>query len=104
MPAVDWAGLETEMATGWHRKGHIHQDPFYYVDYGLAQLGAMQVWRAAQTDPAGAVARFRHALSLGGSLPLPELYRAAGARLAFDAGPLREAVALAEETMAALEG
>jgi oligoendopeptidase F len=103
MQGVDWSGLEQEMATGWHRKGHIHQDPFYYVDYGLAQSGAAQVWRAARQDQAAAVARYRQALGLGGSLPLPDLYAAAGARLAFDAGPLREAVAMMEETIASLE-
>ncbi len=47
----DWSGLDEQLATGWHRKGHIHQDPFYYVEYGLALLGAVQVWRNALSDP-----------------------------------------------------
>ncbi len=102
MPGVDWRGLEAEMMTGWHRKQHIHRSPFYYVEYGLAQLGAVQVWRNALRDQAGALAAYRRALSLGGTVSLPELYQAAGARFAFDAGTLREAVELIENVIAQL--
>ncbi|MGH2592170.1 MAG: M3 family metallopeptidase, partial [Anaerolineae bacterium] len=100
---VDSSGLEQEMVTGWQRKAHIHQDPFYYVEYGLAQLGAVQVWRNAVKDQAASVARYRRALSLGGTQPLPKLFEAAGAKFAFDAGTLREAVGLMEETIARLD-
>ena len=103
MPGVDWSGLDEEMKTGWHRKLHIHQVPFYYVEYGLAQLGAMQIWRNVLSDQAGAVASYRQALALGGSVPLPQLFAAAGARFAFDAGTLRAAVDLAEEIIDKLE-
>jgi oligoendopeptidase F len=103
MPGVDWSGLENEKATGWHRKPHIHESPFYYVEYGLAQLGAMQVWRNALNDQAGAVRAYRSALALGGSRPLPELYQAAGARLAFDAPTLRSIVELVEHKLEELE-
>ena len=78
MPGVDWSGLDNEMMTGWHRKLHIYHYPFYYVEYGLAQLGAVQVWRNALEDQSDAVAHYRAALSLGGTVPLPELYAAAG--------------------------
>lgn len=84
IPGVDWSGLEDACVTGWHRKGHIHGYPFYYVEYGLAELGAVQVWANALHDQAGAVAAYRHALSLGAPRPLPELFKAAGARFAFD--------------------
>jgi oligoendopeptidase F len=103
MPGVDWSGLEDTMVTTWQRQLHIHEDPFYYVEYGLAQLGAAQVWRNALGDQAGAVRAYRHALSLGGSVTLPELYRAAGVKLAFDAGTLGEAVALMESKIYELE-
>ncbi|MGH2524414.1 MAG: M3 family oligoendopeptidase, partial [Anaerolineales bacterium] len=103
MPGVDWSGLEPAMMTGWHRKLHIHQVPFYYVEYGLAQLGAVQVWRNALRDQAGAVGRYRHALALGGTVPLPQLYTTAGAKFAFDAGTLQTAVDLVEETIASLD-
>ncbi len=84
MGGVDWSGLEAERVSGWHRKLHIFTVPFYYVEYGLAQLGALQVWRNALADQADAVQRYRSALALGNTRPLPELYAAAGARLAFD--------------------
>ena len=104
MPGVDWSGLDEEMATGWHRKLHIHTYPLYYIEYGLAQLGAVQVFRnAVHEDQAAAVAAYRTALSLGGTAPLPELYRAAGARLAFDAATLSEAVSFIERLIAQLE-
>jgi oligoendopeptidase F len=103
MGGVDWSGLEDEIRTGWHRKLHIHQVPFYYVEYGLAQLGAMQVWRNALADQAAAVASYRRALALGGTISLPELYQAAGAKFAFDTATLAAAVELAEETIDKLE-
>ena len=103
MPGVDWGGLEEELRTGWQRKIHIHTEPFYYVDYGLALLGATQVWRNALSDQAGAVAAYRRALALGDTVTLPELFSAAGARFAFDADVLGEAVALILHTVEELE-
>ncbi len=104
MPGVDWSGLTDERVTGWHRKQHIYRYPFYYVEYGLAQLGAVQVWRNALADQAGAVAAYRRGLALGGTVTLPELFAAAGARFAFDHTTLQEAVTLIEATIAEIEG
>lgn len=103
MSFVDWSGLNDELATGWHRKGHIHQDPFYYIEYGLAQMGAVQVWRNSLSDPRKAVDDYRRALSLGGTRSLPELYSAVGARFAFDPATLGAAVGLMERTIYELE-
>jgi len=103
IPGVDWSGLEAEAMTGWHRKQHIHRAPFYYVEYGLAQLGSVQVWSAALQDQPAAVARYREALSLGGTATLPELYRTAGAKFAFDASTLGQAVRLVERTIEKLD-
>ena len=103
LAGVDWNGLEQEKMTGWHRKLHIFRYPFYYVEYGLAQLGAVQVWKNAMEDQAGAVKQYREALALGGTAPLVELYRRAGAKLAFDAKTLGEAVSLIESTLSELE-
>jgi oligoendopeptidase F len=103
MLGVDWSELEVEKSTGWQRKIHIHTDPFYYIEYGLAQLGAMQVWRNSLQDQATAVAAYRRSLALGGSATLPDLYAAAGVKLAFDAGTLGEMVDLAMRTIEQLE-
>jgi oligoendopeptidase F len=82
---VDWSGLEEARDHTWHRQLHIFLYPFYYIEYGIAQLGALQIWRRGLTDRAGAVADYRRALALGGSRPLPDLFQAAGARFGFDA-------------------
>lgn len=103
IPGVDWSGLEDEKRTGWHRKLHIHEDPFYYVEYGLALLGAMQVWRNAMQNQAEAVRAYRRALALGGTANIPGLFAAAGVRFAFDAGTLGEVTALMEQVIGELE-
>ena len=100
MPAIDWRDLDTEQMTGWQHKGHLFEVPFYYVEYGLSLLGAVQVWRNALQNPATALANYRRALSLGGTKPLPELYAAADIKFAFDSGTLREAVDLIESVIA----
>lgn len=98
-PDVDVSGIETEIANGWQQKLHIFQAPFYYIEYGLAQLGAAQIWRNAKQDQAGAVAAYRRALALGGSAPLPALFAAAGAKFAFDTATLGELVGLMAREM-----
>ncbi|MDI6739342.1 MAG: hypothetical protein QME74_03145, partial [Candidatus Edwardsbacteria bacterium] len=62
--------------------------------YGLAQLGAVQIWGNSLSDTAGALAAYRSALRLGGTKSLPDLFAAAGARFAFDAGTLKNAIEL----------
>lgn len=102
-PNIDWSGYEDVKMTGWHRKDHIHQIPFYYVEYGLALLGAVQIWRNALTDQKKAIAQYKSALALGGTVTLPELFKAAGAKLAFDADTLKGAVDLMENKIFELE-
>ncbi len=102
MPGVVWRGLEDEAMTGWQRKQHIFRSPFYYLEYGLAQLGAVMVWRNALVDPTRALDDYRQALQLGGTRSLPELYQKAGARLAFDAQTLEQAVNAVENALAEL--
>jgi oligoendopeptidase F len=102
MPDIDYEGLDAEKETGWHRKLHIFEIPFYYVEYGFAQIGALQVWRNALHDQGEAIRRYRSALSLGYSRPLPELYQAAGARFAFDETTVRGLMQLIEEQLGKL--
>jgi oligoendopeptidase F len=102
-PGVDYSGLDDVKVTGWHRKLHIFQIPFYYVDYGIAQLGAVQVWRNSLRDQPQAIADYLRALGLGGTASLPTLFSTAGAKLAMDADTLREAVDLIETTLNELE-
>lgn len=103
LPGVDWNSLQTEKQTGWQRKQHIFETPFYYIEYGLAQLGALQVWRNALRDQGRAVADYQAALALGYTRSLPELFQVAGARFAFDRPAVGELMALIEEQLAQLE-
>jgi oligoendopeptidase F len=80
---VDWSGYEEARDHSWHRQLHIFLYPFYYIEYGIAQLGALQIWQRSLTDRRAAVADYKKALALGGSRPLPELFAAAGIRFDF---------------------
>ena len=103
MPGIDYSSLEDAKKTYWHHQSHIFNNPFYYVEYGLALLGAVQVWANARKDQKKAVADYRKALALGATVPLPELFVTAGAKFAFDAKTLKGAVDLTEEVIGEME-
>ena len=83
--AIDFTGLETYRAIGWQRQLHLFEVPFYYIEYGIAQLGAIGLWMQYKQNPQQAIENYIKALSLGGTKTLPELYAAAG--LKFDLSP-----------------
>ncbi len=96
--AVDWRGLGTARESLWQRQLHLFHHPFYYVEYGIAQLGALQLWARYRREPAAALRDYRAALSLGGTRPLPALFEAAGLRFDFTRATLEPAIEqLAEE-------
>lgn len=91
----DYSGHPDAREAMWQRQMHLFACPFYYVEYGIAQIGALQLWRNARKDRQQALTRYRQALALGGSRPLPELWAAAGLKLDFSEAtlaPLIEAV------------
>ncbi|MEY4917929.1 MAG: hypothetical protein RL616_1842 [Verrucomicrobiota bacterium] len=92
---TDWSGYEESRAHSWHRQLHIFLHPFYYVEYGIAQLGALQVWANSRRDKMKALADYKTALALGGSRPLPELFSAAGCKFQFTAATIRPLIQLA---------
>ncbi len=94
---LDYSEFKDVIATGWHNKLHIYHVPFYYVEYGMAQLGAIQVWGNALKNQKKAVEKYRHALSKGGNATLPELFQTAGAKFSFDENMLNYAVNLIED-------
>lgn len=104
MQGVDYSGYEDAMMTGWHRKQHIYRYPFYYVEYGLAQLGAVHVWANALKDQSAAVTAYFEGLALGNTASLPDLFQTAGAKFAFDSATMGKAVDLIEATLAELDG
>ena len=100
---VDWSGCEEARANLWHRQLHIFLHPFYYVEYGIAQLGALQVWANSKEAPARALADFKRSLTLGGSRPLPELFSTAGCRFDLSLKTLKPLAALVRQELAKLE-
>ena len=91
---VDWSGYEASRANLWHRQLHIFTHPFYYIEYGIAQLGALQVWANSKRNKAKTLNDYKKSLALGGSRPLPELFSAAGCRFQFDAATIKPLIQL----------
>jgi oligoendopeptidase F len=99
---VDWSGHEMVRANLWHRQLHIFLYPFYYVEYGIAQLGALQVWANSKKDKAKAIRDYQKGLSLGGSRPLPELFATAGCKFDFSAATVKPLMELVKAELAKL--
>jgi oligoendopeptidase F len=74
---VEWKGYEEYYSTAWQRQMHIFEVPFYYIEYGIAQLGAVAVWRNFKKNPTKALDDYENALKLGYSVPIPEIYKTA---------------------------
>jgi oligoendopeptidase F len=88
----DWSGLDAEHAYTWQKQLHIYTVPLYYIEYAIAQLGALQLWEKAAENQDTAVRAFRRGLSLGGSRPLPELFQTAGLKFDFSADIIKQLV------------
>jgi len=74
---VDWSGLDDAIRYRWQAQLHIFEYPFYYIEYGIAQLGALQVWQNSRKNLDNTIKAYKSALRLGGSRPLPDLFKAA---------------------------
>lgn len=81
---VDWRGYEDGLSYLWQKQIHLFVHPFYYIEYGIAQLGALQVWQSGRKALEQSIQSYRASLSLGGSKPLPVLFQAGGIRFDFD--------------------
>ena len=81
---LDWNGFEEWRKVGWQRQLHLFSYPFYYIEYGIAQLGALQLWLQYQKNPQTALDNYAKSMRLGGSRPLPELFEAG--EMSFDLG------------------
>ncbi len=100
-PSIDWSGLEAYRDNLWQKQLHLFEVPFYYIEYGIAQLGAVAMWRQYRQDGEKALDHYEEALSLGYTRNLPRLYEAAGIRFAFDDGYLAELKAFLEKELEA---
>jgi oligoendopeptidase F len=98
--SCSWAGLETYREFQWQRQGHLFNHPFYYIEYGIAQLGALQLWlMSLERGEKAAVEAYLRGLSLGGSRPLPELFASAGLEFDFGPGAVRRIVERVEREL-----
>jgi oligoendopeptidase F len=100
----DWSGHEEALAHGWHRQLHLFTVPFYYIEYGIAQTGALQVWRNARKDRKAAIAKVRAGEALGWTRPLPELFAAAGLKFDFGEKIIGPLIRTALEELEKLDG
>lgn len=100
-PGMDWTGLEATRSAIWHRQLHLFEVPFYYIEYGIAQLGALQLWLRYRESPGEAVEGYRRGLALGGARPLPELFETAGAKFDFSAATVAPIMAAIQTELAA---
>ena len=88
LPGLDFDDCPAQRQYRWMRQPHLFSTPFYYIDYALAEVGAMQLWQLAQDDPAGAMAAYLKLCHMGGTEPLLAMLRAGGLRSPFDADAL----------------
>jgi oligoendopeptidase F len=82
---IDYSGLENYRSNAWQRQLHLFEVPFYYIEYGIAQLGAIGMWMQYKQNPQQALDNYCSALALGGTKTLPQLFDTAG--LQFDFSP-----------------
>lgn len=88
---IDWTDLENDYSrTSWQAQLHIYEVPFYYIEYGIAQLGALQVWRNYKQDKKQAVEQYKNALALGYTKSIPEIYETAGIKFDFSAEMIKD--------------
>lgn len=89
-PEIDFSGLDGYRMYSWHRQLHLYEVPFYYIEYGIAQLGAIGLWKQFKQNPENAVNNYVNALRLGGTKTLPELFKRAGLQFDFSPEAIKE--------------
>ncbi|KZE68901.1 oligoendopeptidase F [Fictibacillus phosphorivorans] len=87
---IDWKGHEDWKEKGWLYTLHIYEVPFYFIEYAISQLGALQLYKNYKENPEETISKYKQALSLGSSKPLPEVYEAAGIKLDFSSKTIAE--------------
>lgn len=96
---IDYEGFEFAKASSWHRQLHVFEVPFYYIEYGIAQLGALGVWQNFKKDRASALSGYKNALKLGYTKSIPEIYRTAGLKFDFSKANVQALVEMVENEL-----
>lgn len=99
---TDWTGLEKYRVNAWQKQLHLFEVPFYYIEYGMAQLGAIAVWRNYKKDPVKGYELYKKALVLGYKKSIPEVYKAAGIKFDFSKGYIKELMDFVKAELAAI--
>ncbi|HVY75230.1 MAG TPA: M3 family oligoendopeptidase [Puia sp.] len=99
---VDWSGLEHYRKNYWQKQLHLFEVPFYYIEYGIAQLGAIGLWKQFKKNQDEALGHYTAALALGGTKTLPELYAAAGLKFDFSPDYIRDLMEFVEGELKAV--
>jgi len=97
--SIDYSGLDVYRAIGWQRQLHLFEVPFYYIEYGIAQLGAIGMWMQYQKNPSLALENYMNALSLGGTRTLPDLYKTAGISFDFSSAYVKSLMDFTNEAL-----
>ncbi len=96
---VDWTGFEHIQAYTWQKQLHLYEVPFYYIEYGMAQLGALAVWKNYIADKPTALVQYKAALSLGYTKTIGEIYKTAGIEFNFTAPYIKQLMAFVKEEL-----
>lgn len=99
-PVIDWKGFEDVQKYNWQKQLHIFEVPFYYIEYGMAQLGAIAVWRNYLLNPVKALDQYEAALKLGYTQPIGKIYEAAGIKFDFSQAYVHELVNFVKKQLA----
>lgn len=100
---VDWTGYEEIKAYSWHRQLHIFEVPFYYIEYGMAQLGALALWKNFKNNPEKTISDYKKALSIGYTETIPEIYKTAGITFDFSLNNIKEVASFVQKELEAIE-
>lgn len=96
---TDWSGCEAQRAFLWQKQLHLYEVPFYYIEYGMAQLGALAIWRNYCQNPSLALQQYLDALALGYTKTIPEIYETAGISFKFSPNYIADLMAFLQEKM-----
>jgi len=99
---MDWTGHTDFRELSWQQQGHLFGVPFYYIEYGIAQLGSLQLWKTQMSDPQKALDDYANAMSLGNTRTLPELFSAADLELGFNEGHFMSLMGTVESALSEL--
>ena len=99
---TDWTGLESNRDNMWQKQLHLFEVPFYYIEYDMAQLGAIAVWKRFKEDQKSGLEGYLNALKLGYTRSIPEIYEAAGIQFNFSQSYIKELIGFVKSELAEL--